>query len=844
MFTAASNFTISGGNFVNQVNSRTSALNKLSAGAAHSALHDAPARTDESRCHQNTRVNVLENLERWAQGICDEGTSLFWLHGGAGAGKSAIMQSLAERCAAQGLALGSFFFSRSDPTRNTAEVLIPTLAYQLAQLFPPALDVLEPIVDCNPLIFKKSLQVQLLDLLVPPLQHLVQLGIISDTPQSPRVFLIDGLDECSDSAQHRAIIQAVAAACHKHHVPVKFLIASRPEQAISTSFGLYKEENRVLGAISLSEDADAGHDIRRFIENEFLKIRLQHTFKKMIPSEWPDLDDIDKLVRKSSSHFIYASTAMKYIWSAKESPVRSLQVVLGLEVSRTTSPFAELDALYHHILDSAAHRDKVLQILAYCVFTWLPSLVAIASIILDYSSDDFFIFMADVTPLVRFQDSLIHYSLFGKREKEVKLLHASLGDFLCDPSRSGSLYVKKEVYAASTLERCFQLLDFYSQELPSRQGWPRHTLDSLDGPYSTLSDHIIGTIRTTGHHVTTQEALRRYSLRDFHECRLRFDRTIRPEGICIIDPRIERASSFFMAVYVTKPFDGAQLFRGCLEDFLDILESHIIADGGPLAAAILPLICLRYPSKAIQEIHVYPYRSESYGLLAHSSGSVTVLDLISAEDLASIRHSIINTSPKRLSVAAEAILGFLIDDVELGRSSTHSAHKSWLQRTKPGKHVARGAPRLASVFHKQCILFSALERNEINMERDPDGESTDGESTNGYSGLTPYIENTLHSRLHSLSILLRAVGHLLGALLWVLPKADFSEKLVRYSKRMFPRIMYQRDTVLVRRVRNCLDEYTTRVQNAKLEELGQRIEKGDVDALIEKSHMLYLNAQD
>lgn len=169
---------------------------------------------------------------------------------------------------------------------------------------------------------------------------------------------------------------------------------------------------------------------------------------------------------------------------------------------------------------------------------------------------------------------------------------------------------------------------------------------------------------------------------------------------------------------------------------------------------------------------------------------------------------------------AEAILRFLIDDAKLGRSSTYSAHRSWLQRTKPEKHIATGATVLASGFHAQYIRFSALPKNTIYIPY--------------YSYLhtegTRSADNTLHCRLRSLSILLRVVGHLLTALLWLLPKAGFSETLVHYSKRMLPRVMYQHDIVLVRRVRNCLDRYTTRVQNARLEELGGRVEKGEPSA--------------
>ncbi|KAF5318474.1 hypothetical protein D9619_011017 [Psilocybe cf. subviscida] len=367
MFTGASIGTIAGGTFITN-NSDNSVLEKLSAATAHNALLDAPVRTDEFRCHRRTRESVLNNLERWARGIwnededkdsdededtdedqdsdedmntneavdlyddmetdddmdtdenmvTDEGldwdnhkdSSIFWLNGGAGAGKTTVMQTLALHCVAEELALGCFFFSRSDPTRNTAEVLIPTLAYQLAQVYPPARQVLEPILNRDPLIFKKSLQAQLFSLLVQPLQHLVRLGNISDTPRSRRVFLIDGLDECDNPVQQQAIIHAVAAVCYEHHIPVKFLIASRPELAISTSFRCYEERNCLLGTIALSEDPDAKNDLRRFIEGEFNNIRTFHPFKRTIPEEWPCLSDINTLVQKSSSHFIYASTAM------------------------------------------------------------------------------------------------------------------------------------------------------------------------------------------------------------------------------------------------------------------------------------------------------------------------------------------------------------------------------------------------------------------------------------------------------------------------------------------------------------------------------------------------------
>ncbi|KAF5318735.1 hypothetical protein D9619_011044 [Psilocybe cf. subviscida] len=66
--------------------------------------------------------------------------------------------------------------------------------------------------------------------------------------------------------------------------------------------------------------------------------------------------------------------------------------------------------------------------------------------------------------------------------------------------------------------------------------------------------------------------------------------------------------------------------------------------------------------------------------------------------------------------------------------------------------------------------------------------------------------------------------YLLNALLWVLPNAGFSGGIVQYSKRVLPQVLYQHKPGLVRRVRKCLDTYASRVLNAKLKELEQRIE--------------------
>ncbi|KAJ7435435.1 hypothetical protein FB451DRAFT_1153805, partial [Mycena latifolia] len=84
------------------------------------ALHDSAESFPQPRCHPETRTAMLDALYHWA---VDDACSIRWLHGPAGAGKSAIMQTLSRRLQENGRLGGSFFFKRDHPIRGNAKVL-------------------------------------------------------------------------------------------------------------------------------------------------------------------------------------------------------------------------------------------------------------------------------------------------------------------------------------------------------------------------------------------------------------------------------------------------------------------------------------------------------------------------------------------------------------------------------------------------------------------------------------------------------------------------------------------------------------------------------------------------
>ncbi|PPR07670.1 hypothetical protein CVT26_001600 [Gymnopilus dilepis] len=236
MFNQSKNVVVNGGTFSTQINHYDEEpFDRLVGVVSHAAFHDSSASYDAPKCYPNTRLAVQENIRNWARGLDTETRTalIMWLHGPAGAGKSAIAQSIAKELTDEILA--SYFFSRTDPTPNHAASLIATIAYQISVHFPSVRDRIEDVIHTDPLILTRSLSTQMLHLVTKPLEGLLRAGYFSD-PRSRRLIIIDGLDECNSGKGQTEILQTIADALHDSHLPLRFLIASRPEHDLTHAF--------------------------------------------------------------------------------------------------------------------------------------------------------------------------------------------------------------------------------------------------------------------------------------------------------------------------------------------------------------------------------------------------------------------------------------------------------------------------------------------------------------------------------------------------------------------------------------------------------------------------------
>lgn len=169
---------------------------------------------------------------QWIFGERDQRALILWLYGSASTGKSTVLLSAAERCAELDILLASFFFCSRDITRNHPYALVPTVAYQIATRIPHVAAALNSIISHDPMIFDKSLDTQILHLIVNPLKSLVTTGFFNSLETVPRLVIIDGLDECQGTGLRNHLLLFICRALQEHSIPLRFLISSRPSEEI------------------------------------------------------------------------------------------------------------------------------------------------------------------------------------------------------------------------------------------------------------------------------------------------------------------------------------------------------------------------------------------------------------------------------------------------------------------------------------------------------------------------------------------------------------------------------------------------------------------------------------
>ena len=131
-----------------------------------------------------------------------------------------------------------------------------------------------------------------------------------------------------------------------------------------------------------------------------------------------------------------------------------MEIILGIYPSppRNKNPFAELDALYHHILNSVDDIQATLSVLSLFLATpYVQIMFRSTEAVEEFLSLE----QGDVRLVLSHLSSIVSYDeSFG----EVKILHASFVDFLLDRRRSTDFHIDMETACNDFVQRIFQCI--------------------------------------------------------------------------------------------------------------------------------------------------------------------------------------------------------------------------------------------------------------------------------------------------------------------------------------------------------------------------------------------------
>jgi hypothetical protein len=378
------------------------------------AFHDA-ANASET-CLAGTREQLLADLSAWLDDLDISRERVFWLNGLAGTGKTTVARTMAARAHKEGRLGATFFFSRNVAAARDPVAILPTIAYQLAHYQIPFRASICTSLSSDKDVRDRGIVAQA-RVLFDNLSHVT----LSNTPL---LIVLDALDEChleNDCEGGEAVPLLLAKFASLPSV--KILITSRVEDTIKRMF------DGVNSRLAL-------HDIEADIVQSDILHYLKHTLgerarARKLPLPFPTDGELDELVKRAGTLFIYAATVVKWVSDPKAKPNLRLQQVLDQDTDEIAYQHKMLDGMYSQILEQAAqtsgnpkpHERALGHILSAVVLLQEPLReAALAS-------------LAGEDQRVGAILPLLSAVLLVDEAAPVRLFHPSFPDFITDPER-------------------------------------------------------------------------------------------------------------------------------------------------------------------------------------------------------------------------------------------------------------------------------------------------------------------------------------------------------------------------------------------------------------------------
>ncbi|KAL5634834.1 hypothetical protein ACGC1H_002757 [Rhizoctonia solani] len=381
----------------------------------------------------------------------------------AGTGKTTIAYSVCTGLDSAHMLGASFFCSRLREECRNVNMIIPSIAYQLARFSHPFHHALCNALKKDPDAHGKQLHMQFDALIKDPILQ------VQHTLPEELIVVIDALDECDDKDSTQDILNVLLSKTSE--LPIKFIVSSRPEAQVRDQMA----DDRVKSKLVLHElDTD---DVQADI-----KTYLREGLKKMNPP--PTDSQIAALVAKAGILFIYAATAVRYIGhdNFQRMPEERLHKLLDAQPTQRGKKLGEIDQLYMTILEAAfgdqgideEEQGDMEQVIYTVICAREPLTVSGLSKLLQIK--DIERVRAALRPLWS-----ILYIVEGS--ELVTTLHASFPDFMFDSARSKAYHCNSEAHNRILAEHCLERI---------KRAQPQFNICGLESSY--LPDHMVPNI--------------------------------------------------------------------------------------------------------------------------------------------------------------------------------------------------------------------------------------------------------------------------------------------------------------------------------------------------------------
>jgi hypothetical protein len=405
-------------------------------------------------CFPHTRVHILNFISEWI--VNPSGAkNVLWIYGLAGAGKSTLANTIANRFRDVGRLASFIFFDRNVADRSNPENVITTLAYHLAEFDGRIAAAISAAIERQPGIVRAPLDTQITKLLVEPIRAVKDL-----TSEGSIVVIFDALDECGTAMSRMTLLRLLVDRLPLLPSAIRILIMSRADFDISRAFESCATIQR--RELDISSGANS-EDILLCLRTGMKGIRRDND-DLMLPISWPGDNEVRALAKRSAGLFIWASTAIAFIADGHD-PRERLAILLNREVREQAE--SALDDLYiTALLTVGKWNDNTFA----SDFRAILGIILVSRYPLTLNTIDNLSGLHGERPAshtIRRLRCVLHWSQDGR----VHILHPSFADFLRNRMRckDDNWYIDKEEHGRLMSSHC---LDILSEYLSARQYSP------------------------------------------------------------------------------------------------------------------------------------------------------------------------------------------------------------------------------------------------------------------------------------------------------------------------------------------------------------------------------------